>query len=66
MLPRVIRVSPLPERRLHVEFDDGVSGTIDLSNELDGEVFRPLRDEAVFRQSRLTSSAPFAGQTAPI
>jgi hypothetical protein len=33
---------------LHVEFDDGVSGTIDLSDELDGEVFRPLRDEAIF------------------
>ncbi|HEV2100532.1 MAG TPA: DUF2442 domain-containing protein, partial [Stellaceae bacterium] len=33
-----------------VEFDDGVSGTIDLSDELEGEVFQPLRDEAVFRQ----------------
>ena len=50
MMPRVIKVAPLPAHRLHVEFDDGVSGTIDLSNELDGEVFRPLRDEAVFRQ----------------
>ena len=34
-------------------FDDGVAGTIDLSGELDGEVFRPLRDEAVFRQVRI-------------
>ena len=50
MMPRVVKVSPLPKYRLHVEFDDGVAGTIDLSGELDGEVFRPLRDEAVFRQ----------------
>jgi hypothetical protein len=27
-----------------------VSGTIDLSGELDDEVFQPLRDEAIFRQ----------------
>lgn len=50
MMPRVVKVAPLPKYRLHVEFDDGVSGTIDLSGELDGEVFQPLRDEAVFRQ----------------
>jgi uncharacterized protein DUF2442 len=50
MMPRVVKVAPLPKYRLHVEFDDGVAGTIDLSDELDGEVFRPLRDEAMFRQ----------------
>jgi hypothetical protein len=47
---RVVKVAPLPQYRLHVEFDDGVSGTIDLSDELDGEVFRRLRDESIFRQ----------------
>jgi uncharacterized protein DUF2442 len=50
MMPRVKRVVALPQYRLHVAFDDGVSGTIDLSDELEGEVFRPLRDEAVLRQ----------------
>ena len=50
MPPRIVKVSPLPQYRLQVEFDDGVAGTIDLSGELDGEVFQPLRDEAVFRQ----------------
>jgi hypothetical protein len=50
MMPRVIKVVALPQYRLRVEFDDGVVGTIDLSGELDGEVFRPLRDEAIFRQ----------------
>jgi Protein of unknown function (DUF2442) len=50
MLPRVIKVEPLPAYRLHVEFDDGVAGTVGLAGELDGEVFQALRDEAIFRQ----------------
>jgi hypothetical protein len=50
MMARVVKVAPLSQYRLHVEFDDGVAGTIDLSGELDGEVFQPLRDEAVFRE----------------
>jgi hypothetical protein len=50
MMPRVVKVAALPQYRLHVEFDDGVAGTIDLSGELDGEVFQPLRDKATFRQ----------------
>jgi hypothetical protein len=50
MLNRVVRVTPLTKYRLRVEFDDGVSGTIDLADELTGEVFEPLRDEALFRQ----------------
>jgi hypothetical protein len=50
MMPRVVKVDPLPKYRLHIEFDDGVAGTIDPSGELTGEVFEPLRDEAVFRQ----------------
>ena len=50
MLNRVVRVEPLPNYRLRIEFDDGVKGTIDLSGELVGEAFEPLRDEAMFRQ----------------
>jgi hypothetical protein len=58
MMPRVVNVAPLPKYRLHVEFDDGVSRTIDHgvsrtidhSGEFDGEVLQPLRDEALFRQ----------------
>ena len=53
MMPRVLKVAALAKHRPHVEFDDGVAGTIDLSGELDGEVFRPLRDEAVYRQVRV-------------
>jgi Protein of unknown function (DUF2442) len=51
MLNRIVGVVPLPNYRLRVEFDDGISGTIDLSSELTGEIFEPLRDEALFRQA---------------
>jgi hypothetical protein len=46
----VVKVSPLPRYRLHVEFDDGVSGTVEIFPRLSGPVFERLRDEAVFRQ----------------
>ncbi len=47
----VVRVMPLPNYRLTVEFNDGVSGTVDLSQDLYGEVFEPLREEALFCQA---------------
>ena len=47
---RVKNVEAVPGFRLAVEFEDGVSGVVDLSGELFGEVFEPLRDEAYFRQ----------------
>lgn len=50
MLNRVVRVTPLPGYCLRVEFADGVSGTVDLADELTGEMFEPLRDEARFRE----------------
>jgi Protein of unknown function (DUF2442) len=53
MLHEIVRVSALPNYRLRVEFRDGVLGTIDLSGELDGEIFEPLRDEAFFRQVKV-------------
>jgi hypothetical protein len=50
MLNHVTRVTPLANHRLEVEFQDGVYGTIDLSDRLFGEMFEPLRDEAAFRE----------------
>ena len=50
MMPRVVKVTPLPRYCLHVEFDDGVSGTVEIFPRLSGPVFEKLRDEAVFRQ----------------
>jgi hypothetical protein len=53
MLNQVSRVTPLPNYRLEIEFQDGVYGTLDLSDRLFGEMFEPLRDEAVFRKVAL-------------
>jgi hypothetical protein len=50
MLNRIIRVTAMEGHRLNIEFADGVSGTIDLSGRLTGEMFEPLRDEAIFSQ----------------
>jgi len=47
-MPRVRSVSALPGYRLHVVFDDGVEGEVDLSARLFGPVFEPLRQEVEF------------------
>lgn len=49
-MPRVIRVTALSGHRLHVEFDDGTAGEIDLTDRLFGPVFEPLRDEREFNK----------------
>jgi hypothetical protein len=49
MFLHVRRVQVLPGYRLRAEFSDGVIKEIDLSEELYGEVFEPLRDPEFFR-----------------
>jgi len=34
---------------IHLKFDDGLEGDVDLKNELDGPVFEPLKDLKAFR-----------------
>lgn len=50
MIPRLVEVKPLEGYRLWLRFRDGVSGVVDLSAELWGPVFEPLKDEALFAQ----------------
>ena len=38
---------------LRLKFNDGAEGFVDLSDELYGEVFEPLKDPMVFRTARL-------------
>jgi hypothetical protein len=47
---RVVKVTALPRYRLHVEFDDGVAGVVEIFPRLSGPVFEPLRDETLFRR----------------
>lgn len=49
MIPHVIEARYLGGHRVWLKFDDGASGEVDLSDELDGPVFEPLKDEEFFR-----------------
>jgi len=49
-MPKIIYVSALSGYRLHVQFDDGTVGEIDLADRLFGPVFEPLRDEDEFKK----------------
>lgn len=48
MILHTTEVTPLPGHRLRLTFNTGESGEVDLSGELEGEIFEPLRDPALF------------------
>ena len=48
MLVHVLEARHRGDHRVWLRFDDGVDGEVDLSAELDGEVFEPLRDPEYF------------------
>ncbi len=51
MLKDVIAVHPLDSYRLHIRFEDGVKGVVDLSEIISFTgVFEPLKDRAYFVQ----------------
>lgn len=49
MILHAVSVKPLDNFRLYVKFNNGVSGEVDLINELWGEVFEPLQNPALFQ-----------------
>jgi hypothetical protein len=50
---RVIAVSALEGYRLHVVFDDGVEGDVNLSGRLFGPMFEPLLSPELFAQAAI-------------
>ncbi len=50
MIPRVVAAQYVHDFTVHIRFSDGTEGDVDLSNELHGEVFEPLKDPAFFRE----------------
>jgi hypothetical protein len=50
---RVTGVELLGDYRLGLAFDDGTRRVVDLSDELSGPIFEPLRNPSLFRQVRL-------------
>lgn len=53
MFLRVEKAEYLSEHRVWLEFSDGSTGEVDVSNELNGKVFRPLRDLETFKSFSL-------------
>lgn len=53
MIPRLTKAHHVRDHVILVRFSDGTEGEVDLSAELEGEVFVPLKDPAFFRQLRL-------------
>lgn len=52
MFPRMISARLVEPYSIWVEFSDGLNGEVDLENELEGEIFGPLRDRSLFAQLR--------------
>ena len=54
MIPVVTSVTARDEQRLHLVFDDGVEGEVDVAEMVPfNGVFAPLRDRAEFRKVRV-------------
>jgi hypothetical protein len=51
--PELVEARYVDGYRIHVVFDDGVEGDLDLEGELWGPVFEPLQDISQFRAFRL-------------
>ena len=50
MLPRVVECRYVAGHTVWLRFSDGAEGEVDLSEELHGPMFEPLRDLGLFRQ----------------
>jgi hypothetical protein len=53
MMVRLVEARYVREYVIWLRFSDGLAGEVDLRNELDGPVFEPLRQLAVFQCVRL-------------
>jgi len=53
---KVIRVTPLPDRKVFVEMADGRSGEFDVKPYMGSEFFSALKDETYFNQVHLVFS----------
>jgi hypothetical protein len=55
MFLHITRVIYLQDYKLRLEFSDGVTKDVNLSDELYGEVFEPLKDVELFKQVTVNS-----------
>ena len=50
MIPRVVDAKYIKDYKLNLRFSDGSDGEVDLEQELEGEIFEPLRDISYFKE----------------
>lgn len=50
MIPKIIAARHVKGFVIHLRFADGTEGDVDLDGELDGDVFRPLKDLSYFKE----------------
>ena len=56
MLKDIVAVQALNDYRLHLRFEDGIEGDVDVAKQINFTgVFAPLRDRAYFAQVRVNS-----------
>lgn len=53
MFLHVIQAASRGEYKVWLSFNDGTEGEIDLASELEGEVFKPLKDKEFFKSFNL-------------
>ena len=49
MIPRVIDAKYIKDYTLYLRFRDGSEGEVDFEQELEGEIFKPLKDISYFK-----------------
>jgi hypothetical protein len=54
MILHVVRAEHIEGHRVHLWFNDGSDGEVDLGEVLNGPIFEPLKDPEYFKQFRLT------------
>jgi hypothetical protein len=57
MFLHTTHVQPLPDYRLLLRFNNGVTGELSLADELWGDMFEPLKDETLFATARHDEAA---------
>jgi hypothetical protein len=50
MVPKVIEAGYVRDYIIRIRFSDGIEGDIDFKDELNGQLFEPLKDKEYFRQ----------------
>ena len=55
MVPRVVSASYVRDYVLLIRFEDGTEGEVNLRNELEGEIFEPLKDLSFFKRFSVDS-----------